>query len=162
MDAPREWYERYNSEADPASQHHQRRIKAALHAKAVTCRGCGAKVRPELGVDMRCEAVAKWAGRVWLFTDQHGGVLHRCAEWQAKPSRSRGFLPSGELTGWYRGKSCVVPGCDRGSVTRDHIVPVSKAGTNDPSNLQPLCSFHNNLKADMSQAEFQALLGVTW
>jgi len=35
----------------------------------------------------------------------------------------------------------------------DHIVPVSSAGTDDPSNLQPLNWYSNRLKGDKSMDE---------
>src|SRR5690606_35763415 len=39
---------------------------------------------------------------------------------------------------WAEGKSCEVCGSTE-DLTRDHIVPVSRGGTNDPANLRTLC-----------------------
>lgn len=34
----------------------------------------------------------------------------------------------------------------RGVITPDHVIPLSKGGSNDISNIQPLCMRHNNVK----------------
>ena len=44
------------------------------------------------------------------------------------------------------GNVCCHPGCEETNLTVDHIVPLSKDGTNDISNLQPLCRSHNSSK----------------
>lgn len=35
----------------------------------------------------------------------------------------------------------------RGSITKDHVVPLIMGGSNDPDNLQPLCRSHNSRKS---------------
>jgi hypothetical protein len=51
-----------------------------------------------------------------------------------------------DLLKHYKGLPCI--GCGKPSNTIDHIIPLSKGGTNDPSNLQPMCSRCNSRKAD--------------
>jgi 5-methylcytosine-specific restriction endonuclease McrA len=48
------------------------------------------------------------------------------------------------------GYKCVHPNCNnwRGKLTIDHIIPISKGGTNDLDNLQTLCEHHNKQKAN--------------
>jgi hypothetical protein len=43
---------------------------------------------------------------------------------------------------------CCYPGCKRTDLHADHVVPVSRGGTSDISNMQPLCSRHNTSKGD--------------
>jgi 5-methylcytosine-specific restriction endonuclease McrA len=41
---------------------------------------------------------------------------------------------------------CLVPGCENTDLTADHVIPLSKGGTNWITNIQPLCSNHNSSK----------------
>jgi hypothetical protein len=46
------------------------------------------------------------------------------------------------------GNKCLYPGCERTDLTADHVIPVSRGGSSDISNIQPLCSHHNFQKHD--------------
>jgi 5-methylcytosine-specific restriction protein A len=41
------------------------------------------------------------------------------------------------------GYRCQIPGCPRAASHVDHRIPLLFGGTDDPSNLQALCSRHN-------------------
>jgi len=41
---------------------------------------------------------------------------------------------------------CEWPGCKRPAVQVDHVIPLTRGGTNDPSNLQALCASHHSQK----------------
>ena len=48
---------------------------------------------------------------------------------------------------------CAVPGCEvYEELTVDHIVPLSRGGTDDLENLQFLCQPHNSAKGDRKDA----------
>ena len=51
------------------------------------------------------------------------------------------------------GAKCTFPGCtlritNRNPLTTDHIIPVSKGGTDTPGNWALMCRIHNSEKAD--------------
>jgi len=48
------------------------------------------------------------------------------------------------------------------SNTIDHIIPLSKGGTNDLSNLIPVCINCNSKKRDKTLWEFKPLLALMW
>ncbi len=58
---------------------------------------------------------------------------------------------------WYCGEDLTQSG--RMSYEIDHIHPVSKGGTNEPSNLVASCRTCNGKKADMTLKEFRAYSG---
>lgn len=45
---------------------------------------------------------------------------------------------------------CSVDGCNNPS-TKDHIIEIHQGGTNEPSNLQPLCLSHNVAKSNQER-----------
>ena len=48
---------------------------------------------------------------------------------------------------------CAHPGCNQAAdLTIDHIVPLSKGGTDDLENLQFMCKSHNSSKGDKANA----------
>ncbi len=53
------------------------------------------------------------------------------------------------------GFTCLYPGCTSNDITIDHIVPISKGGTNWPSNLQPLCKPHNSSKHNRHETDYR-------
>jgi 5-methylcytosine-specific restriction endonuclease McrA len=52
------------------------------------------------------------------------------------------------------GGLCWVPGCGKAYEAIDHVIPLAKGGSNWPSNLRPICTYHNSQKHTRSWAEF--------
>lgn len=50
------------------------------------------------------------------------------------------------------GNKCII--CGNKDITIDHIIPVSKGGTNDIDNLQPLCKSCNSSKGNKTMEDF--------
>lgn len=43
-------------------------------------------------------------------------------------------------------------------ISADHRIPISRGGSNDPSNIDLICYRHNRLKGALTQEEFMSLL----
>lgn len=52
------------------------------------------------------------------------------------------------------GSACLVCGTTE-KIHIDHVVPLSLGGSNLPTNLQPLCEFHNKSKRNRSSADYR-------
>ncbi|MFR9804606.1 HNH endonuclease [Pseudonocardia sp. RS010] len=80
----------------------------------------------------------------------------RCPECQGAYDRRRNAKPERQAYADsryrsipVRGRRCALryPGiCTGEATTRDHITPLDKGGTNDPSNIQPACRACNSSK----------------
>lgn len=71
------------------------------------------------------------------------GGVHTKEEWAAKLEEY--------------GHRCVYC-CSGGRMTRDHVVPLSKGGTNDISNIAPACRRCNSSKHDLTAQEYMSRL----
>lgn len=56
---------------------------------------------------------------------------------------------------------CLLPNSDDVVFEIDHIIPVSRGGTNDMSNIQVCCQWCNGIKKNKPEAEFKAWLAGT-
>lgn len=77
-------------------------------------------------------------------------------------ARSAGANGSFDNADWkarldYYGSKCVYCGCE-GKMTKDHRVPLSRGGSNWPSNLVPACQSCNSSKGAMTESEYRATL----
>lgn len=82
---------------------------------------------------------------------QQNNLEKHCAKQhkrRAKIAKSGGSYTLDEWSDLRReyGNTCIVPGCKNTNLEPDHVIPVSKGGTSDISNIQPLCRFHNRSK----------------
>lgn len=60
------------------------------------------------------------------------------------------------------GNVCLFPGCNCPSVTRDHIIPLSRGGNDEIDNIQPLCLSHNGFKKDLLIIDYRPLEARFW
>jgi hypothetical protein len=78
--------------------------------------------------------MAQWVVDEMILRD----LISKRAEFHARNN-------AGEYDG-LKGKPCAI--CGKPSDTLDHIVPLKMGGTNDLSNIQPLCRKCNSVKGD--------------
>lgn len=79
-----------------------------------------------------------------------------CAEWFVNEVRTRDYQSvkaefesmrrNTDLVKRFKGKPCVL--CGKPSNTIDHIIPISRGGTNALDNLQPMCVSCNSKKSN--------------
>lgn len=87
------------------------------------------------------------------------GKWHLDREWIAIDEQSLRFaIPRAvqERVRSRQGKACTYCGCRKGPFDFDHILPVSKGGSNDPSNLTLACASCNRSKGGKTLAEWIA------
>lgn len=111
------------------------RYKKAIHA-----------LMPEHLYAFLLRTAAQWAidgdesCAIWFFSELHArNYQSAIAEFETL-RRTTDFLEQ------YRGLPCV--SCGNPSNTIDHIIPLVRGGTNEPSNLQPMCNVCNSKKSD--------------
>jgi len=138
------------------------------------CKNCGRTERNKYGQCVLCkrEGIKKWKqnnpekvreqGRRKYWRDPEKQNA-RASEWRKEnPEKDRSYTHTrralkkqggGSFTAseWkalceqYDNKCCY-PGCDRTDLHMDHVIPLSKGGSSDISNIQPLCGYHNMSK----------------
>jgi 5-methylcytosine-specific restriction endonuclease McrA len=76
------------------------------------------------------------------------GALQTSGSWCrfCEPPRTRGRKMQALRAAYVIGKQCVY--CGRPAEQLDHVKPVRWGGTDNPSNLQPLCRACNLAKSD--------------
>lgn len=128
------------------------------------CKECQRKNYKKWYSENRDEWCGKRRSRYALDEDYRQQILNANRDWaKANPDKINGISrvkkhrrrAAGELSvrDWREvldvfGETCLACGDVNQMVTIDHIVPVSKGGTNSIDNLQPLCGSCNSSKAD--------------
>lgn len=102
-------------------------------------------------------------------------AAHQKAKWNAEnPEKTRAYVHTrrGYLANAGRfepysekflrnvyGAKCIYPGCaETENLQVDHIVPLSKGGSNHVANLQLLCQYHNLSKHNRDQTDYRPSL----
>lgn len=95
------------------------------------------------------------------YTDRKGCPICRKAREAARPSAAaRGYG-----TDWRKLRATLMPPgtpcrcCGKPASHLDHIKPKASGGTDDPSNLQPLCATCHSRKTDREDGGFGNLKG---
>lgn len=77
---------------------------------------------------------------IWFFNELHN------RDYQCAKDEYNSLRGDPEFIAQYRGLPCV--SCGKPSTTIDHVIPLTHGGTNEPSNLQPMCNACNSKKSD--------------
>ncbi len=87
------------------------------------------------------------------FADPASKNGSRCPDCESDRNRARNQQPGRQLyndpsyKNWKMGTMCEWPDCrSTEDLTKDHIIPIVRGGTNHPSNLRTLCRSHNDSK----------------
>lgn len=88
-------------------------------------------------------------GRRWQVANPE----RRRISHQRRRAKKRGNGGSYTMAEWHElcrqyDNHCAYPGCETTDLTVDHVIPLAKGGSNDISNIQPLCPHHNFSKGD--------------
>lgn len=86
------------------------------------------------------------------------GRWHLNREWIAVGSSARAAIPVAiqEAVASRQGRRCTYCSSESGPFEFDHIFPVARGGTDDPSNLALACQSCNRSKQDLTLAEWLA------
>lgn len=116
--------------------------------------------------DVQLARIARLDRRKWRrirpqleeFFDTKGDRWHLNRPWLAVQGGMRAAIPLDiqRKVLAREGKRCSYCGTPKGPFEFDHIFPVSKGGSNDPSNLTLACQPCNRAKSDMTLAEWMA------
>lgn len=114
------------------------------------CKSCSGFFLPELVKDQRCRECRKVKRLGYRL--RHPDEARACRRRARHRRRARERNAPGTFTqaDWLqvlvRHDGRCARCCADGEQTIDHIVPLSLGGTNDPSNLQPMCHLCNSTK----------------
>ena len=94
--------------------------------------------------------------------ENHAYVLHNASVQNAKRKGAKGnhVLAEWEALKKKCNYTCQICGCKEPEIklTKDHIIPISKGGTNDIGNIQPLCKSCNCRKREFTGEHLQRLI----
>ncbi len=162
-EAARRYRERHNAYGRKKSAEHAAKVALWHHCQIIRCKVCSAPfLRKELGKNRRCKPCGKVLRLRFkeLHPDRYRArkrttrakrrALERGAEGSCSPKQWLAVLAK-------YGNQCQRCGAT-GDLTCDHIIPLSRGGSNDPTNLQPLCMLCNSLKRNVLTGAVQACI----
>jgi len=100
------------------------------------------------GLNHWCKECVAKASREWV-EDNPEKVAANSSLRRAREVEAEGKFTGVEFMALceYYDNQCLCPDTDHaGSLVPDHVVPLSRGGSNDISNIQPLCAHHNGVK----------------
>ena len=137
------------------ARHHSHRVIDGIEQKY--CNNCGrwrtldffySGTGDASGLDAWCEDCRGGYDREWR-EDNPEQVLDQSHNRRARELEAEGTYTEAEFVALceYYGNRCLCPDSDHaGPLVPDHVVPLSKGGSNDIGNIQPLCTRHNSIK----------------
>jgi 5-methylcytosine-specific restriction endonuclease McrA len=129
----------------------------------IRCRTCSLPfLRKELPKNKRCRPCVKALKEARKLKDPERYRLLQRATKHRRRARKTGAGGNCTPKQWlaivarFNGR-CAFCGV-AGEMTRDHIIPLSRGGSDDPLNIQPLCRPCNTAKGDTIAAPIQAFI----
>lgn len=112
--------------------------------------------------DRRCRSCSKENLRAWRAANPDKAKASRKAAKHRRRARLAGSGGSHTEAEWISVLSRWDHRCARcgkgGEMTRDHVIPLSHGGSNDWTNLQPMCHLCNSLKSAVLTGAVQACI----
>lgn len=152
-------YERYRASTLPEREDRAAKLRLWHHCQIIRCKLCSLPfLRSELPKSRKCRPCLRRKRAAYRLRHPHAAKLAK-ARRRAREREAGGHLSEAAWQAVLQrcNHRCMRCGSTE-NLTIDHIIPLSKGGSNDPTNIQPLCHMCNSLKCNALTGAVQAFI----